>query len=135
MIVTVQNRYRLNVIKPEERRDRMLTCKETEKMVMPYINYQLGEKELEAFLNHVRVCPSCKEELEIYYTVYSGLRQLDSGTGVYDIAGALEESLDNAWMKVRTVRLRKVICYAVNTLCVTGVLVTLLMQLRIWLIG
>lgn len=111
----------------------MMTCKEAEKMVMPYINYELGEKELEAFLNHVRTCDSCKEELEIYYTVAVGLKQLDSGTGAYDITGALEESLDMAWLKVRTVRLRKVITYAVNTLCVTGVLTALILQLRLWI--
>lgn len=111
----------------------MMTCKEAEKMVMPYINYELGEKELEAFLNHIRTCDSCKEELEIYYTVAVGLKQLDSGTGAYDITGALEESLDLAWLKVRTVRLRKVITYAVNTLCVTGVLTALILQLRLWI--
>lgn len=110
-----------------------MTCKEAEKMVMPYINYQLGEKDLETFLNHIRSCDSCKEELEIYYTVAVGLKQLDSGTGAYDITGALEESLELAWLKVRTVRLRKVIAYAVNTLCVTGVLTALILQLRIWL--
>lgn len=113
----------------------MLTCKETEKMVMPYINEQLGEEELEAFLKHIDGCPSCREELEIYYTVSLGLKQLDSGAGGYDIAGELEDSLYTAWMKVNTVRLRKVICYAVNTLCTVGVLTTLLIQLRIWLIG
>lgn len=112
----------------------MLTCRQAEKLVLPYINEELNEKDLEAFLNHVRICPSCKEELEIYYTVYVGLRQLDAGTGVYDLAGTLEESLDTAWMKVRTVRLRRVICYAVNTLCTVGVFVSLLIQLRIWLI-
>lgn len=101
-------------------------------MVMPFIDGHLDEKELESFLNHVHGCPACKEELEIYYTVSLGLRQLDSGTGVYDITGALEESLDTAWMKVRAVRLRKVICYAVNTLCATGVLTMFAMQLRIW---
>ncbi|MDD3252374.1 MAG: zf-HC2 domain-containing protein [Lachnospiraceae bacterium] len=113
----------------------MLNCREAEKMIMPYIGAQLDEQELEQFLNHIRQCPDCREELEIYYTVSLGLRQLDSGTGVYDITGALEESLDVAWMRVRAVRLRKVICYAVNTLCVTGVLTILLMQLRIWLLG
>lgn len=113
----------------------MMTCKEAEKMVMPYINYELGEKELEAFLNHVRTCDSCKEELEIYYTVAVGLKQLDSGTGAYDITGALEESLDMAWLKVRTVRLRKVITYAVNTLCVTGVLTALILQFRLWILA
>lgn len=110
----------------------MLSCKEAEKMVIPYINFQLGEEELEAFLTHIQDCPSCREELEIYYTVSFGLQQLDSGSGGYDIAGALENSLYTSWMKVRGVRLRKVICYAVNTLCAVGVLTTLLLQLRIW---
>ena len=110
----------------------MLSCREAEKMVMPFIDGNLDEQELEAFLNHIHSCSDCREELEIYYTVSLGLRQLDSGTGVYDIAGALAESLDMAWMKVRAVRLRKVVFYAVNTLCATGVLTVLLMQLRIW---
>ncbi len=111
----------------------MLTCKEAEKMVMPFIHDQLNETQMEEFLKHVSACPSCKEELEIYYTVSAGLKQLDSGTGVYDITGALEESIDLAWIKVRAVRLRKVICYAVNTLNVTSVLTILLIQLRIWI--
>ena len=72
------------------------------------------------------------EELEIYYTVSVGLRQLESGTGVYDITGALEESMELAWLKVRAARLRRVICYAVETLCATGVLTALILQLRMW---
>ena len=81
------------------------------------------------------VCPACREELEIYYTVSVGLRQLDSGNGVYDIAGSLEESMENAWLTVRTARLRKVICYAANTLNVASVLIMLFMQIRIWIQG
>lgn len=48
----------------------MLTCREAEKMVMPYIDEQLSEKGLDEFLAHIQACDSCKEELEIYYTVY-----------------------------------------------------------------
>ncbi|MDO4269042.1 MAG: zf-HC2 domain-containing protein [Eubacteriales bacterium] len=113
----------------------MLTCREAEKMVMPYIEGRLDEQELEAFLNHVSGCASCREELEIYFTVSEGLRQLDSGTGVYDIPGALSESLDIAWMKVRAVRLRRIISYAVTTLGTVSLLVMLIMQLRIWVQG
>ncbi|WP_432627502.1 anti-sigma factor family protein [Brotaphodocola sp.] len=109
-----------------------MTCREAEKLIMPFIDMKLDEEELEAFLIHVSTCPDCREELEIYYTVSLGLRQLDSGAGGYDIAGALEESLEDAWIKVRTARLRKVICYAVNTLCAAGVLTLFVMQLRIW---
>lgn len=100
---------------------------------MPYIDEQLSEKELDDFLEHIQGCHSCREELEIYYTVYVGLRQLDSGTGIFDIAGALEDSLDLAWLKVRAARLRRIISYAVEALCATGVVTTLLLQVRIWL--
>ena len=113
----------------------MATCREIEKMVMPYINHQLDETQLEQFLKHVKNCPACREELEIYYTVSVGLRQLDSGNGVYDIAGSLEESMENAWLTVRTARLRKVICYAANTLNVASVLIMLFMKIRIWIQG
>ncbi|MCI8659403.1 MAG: zf-HC2 domain-containing protein [Lachnospiraceae bacterium] len=109
-----------------------MTCREVEKMVMPYIDEGLGEEELDEFLEHIQDCDSCREELEIYYTVSVGLRQLDLGTGIFDITGALEESLDLAWLKVRAARLRRVIRYAVETLCTTGVLVVLVLQLRIW---
>ena len=110
----------------------MLSCREVEKMVMPYIDEALGEEELDEFLEHIEDCESCREELEIYYTVSVGLRQLDLGTGVFDITGALEESLDLAWLKVRAVKLRKVVRYAVETLCTTGVLGALILQLRLW---
>lgn len=111
----------------------MLTCKTAEKMVTPYINKQLDDKTLEAFLGHVQYCEACKEELEIYYTVAVGLRQLDSDAGNYNIAASMEESLENAWTLVKTVQLRKIICYAVNTLWAIGVLTVVLLQLRIWL--
>ncbi len=113
----------------------MASCREIEKMVMPYIDHQLDEIQLEQFLKHVKNCPACREELEIYYTVLAGLRQLDSGNGVYDITGSLEESMENAWLTVRTARLRKVICYAANTLNVASVLIILFMQIRIWIQG
>lgn len=113
----------------------MDSCREAEKMVMPYINHQLDEVQLEQFLKHVRSCPACREELEIYYTVSVGLKQLDSGNGVYDITGSLEESMENAWLTVRAARLRKVICYAANTLQAASVLLILLMQIRIWVLG
>jgi hypothetical protein len=110
----------------------MLTCREAEKMVMPYIDNELNEAELEAFIQHVELCPACREELEIYYTVFLGLRQLESGTGMYDVAGALEESLETSAFLVRATRLRKVISYAVGTLLTVGVLTTFLIQVRIW---
>ena len=54
-----------------------MTCKEVEQMIMPYINDELTDKQLGPFLEHINACKNCYEELEIYYTIYAGLSQLD----------------------------------------------------------
>ena len=58
-----------------------MTCKEAERLVIPYIHHQLDDDTMSEFLEHIEVCPNCKEELEIYYTVEAGIRQLDKDTG------------------------------------------------------
>ena len=92
-----------------------MTCREAERLVMPYINGSITDGELKEFLKHIETCEECREELEIYFTVDVGIRQLDQGTGTYNIKGALE-----------TAR------YAVNTLCFWAVLVVLVLQFRMW---
>ena len=97
-----------------------MTCREAERLVMPYINGSITDEELKAFVEHIDHCPDCREELEIYFTVDVGIRQLDEGTGSYNIKGALETALlQNA-------------IYAVNTLCFWSVFVILIVQIRIW---
>ena len=56
-----------------------MNCQETQRLVMPYIQDELTPEELEGFLEHVEACPDCREELEIYFTVALGLRQLEEG--------------------------------------------------------
>lgn len=78
-----------------------MTCKEAEQMVMPYINGELTDKELSVFLNHVYGCASCYEELEIYYTLYAGLSQLDGENEEQDMHNLLQEALHLSEMRVR----------------------------------
>ncbi|MBO5159657.1 MAG: zf-HC2 domain-containing protein [Lachnospiraceae bacterium] len=60
-----------------KKQKKKLTCKEAAKMVVPYIEGRLGNKELRRFVNHIEECKDCREELETYYIVYKGLMQLD----------------------------------------------------------
>ena len=62
-----------------------MTCMEAEKMVIPYINDQLSVTELEDFIEHIKTCENCREELEIHYMVDVGLKKLDEADGTYDI--------------------------------------------------
>lgn len=79
-----------------------MTCKEAEQMVMPYINNELDDRELGAFLEHVSSCESCYEELEIYYTLYAGLAQLDGEeVGGQDMHSLLKDALHASQMQIR----------------------------------
>lgn len=109
-----------------------MDCREVQKLVMPYIQDELTDRELEDFLEHVEACPDCQEELEIYFMVSLGLKQLDEGTGSFNMKQEMAEALENSYRRVRFVRRLKIACYAVNTLAVVGVLTTFLLQLRIW---
>ncbi len=110
-----------------------MECREAERLVMPYIQDQLSGQELEDFLEHVEGCPGCQEELEIYFTVEVGLKQLEEESGSYNIKGEMEASLEASRQKVRLARLFKIVYYAVDTLTALGIASTILLQLRIWI--
>lgn len=54
-----------------------MTCKEAQGLIMPYINDELDVGQLEKFIEHIENCSDCKEELEVYFTLLTGMRQLD----------------------------------------------------------
>lgn len=111
-----------------------MTCKEAERMVTPYINDELDGDELQAFLAHLENCPNCQEELEIYFMVNAGLKQLDQDSGTFDIIGSLQQRIEESYYRVRRMWAFRILRYVVNTLGIMAVVVTVLLQFRIWLV-
>lgn len=109
-----------------------MTCREAERLVMTYINGSITDDELKDFLEHIEHCGECREELEIYFTVDVGIRQLDEETGSYNISGDLETELELSRQRIHTLRLLQTARYAVNTLCFWALLVVIILQVRIW---
>lgn len=109
-----------------------MTCIEAEKMVIPYIDDKLSLSELEEFMEHIKTCENCREELEIYYMVDVGLKKLDEDGGTYDIAGDLRRKLSDSAGILRRLTLFRITKYAVNTLTVMALAVMILLELRIW---
>lgn len=71
-------------------------------MVIPYIEEQLCNHDLRMFVNHIKECPECREELETYYIVYKGLMQLDEKEELpMNIIEALNEDLDISNLHLR----------------------------------
>ncbi|MGN0437967.1 MAG: anti-sigma factor family protein [Lachnospiraceae bacterium] len=54
-----------------------MTCLEAQSKIIAYIENKLEKTDKLDFLVHVKNCKECKEELNIYYTMIEGMRQLD----------------------------------------------------------
>lgn len=109
-----------------------MTCREAESLVIPFIHYELDDETAEEFLEHIDGCADCREELEIYYTVEEGIRQLDDEIGTSNIKGEMEADLRESRQWLYSIRIFNGIRYAADTLAVLGVAVMLILQLRLW---
>ena len=108
-----------------------MNCQEAERLVTSYIHGELDEDTLEEFLEHIETCENCQEELEIYFTGDSCIRQWDSDADNYNIKGELDELLEASKQHVRHRRMLQAVRYSVDTLMVMSLGVMILMQLRI----
>jgi len=105
---------------------------EAEKMVIPYINDKLSLVELEDFIDHIKTCEKCREELEIHYMVDVGLKKLDDENATYDIVGDLKRKLEDSVSALNRALAFQVAGYTVGTLMSMSLIVMVLMQVRIW---
>ena len=72
-----------------------MECRCARAMIMDYIDDKLESEEVIPFIEHVRSCDDCMEELEIYYTLLSGIRELDQGGAmIRDFKQALSDDLE-----------------------------------------
>ena len=109
----------LSVFKKEKEK---LTCKEAAKMVLPYIEGQMCNKDLRMFVSHIKECPDCREELETYYIVYKGLMQLDENKELsMNMIETLNEDLTISGHHLRNMSLfymlAGIVKWMVNALC------------------
>ena len=54
-----------------------MNCLEAQSKIVAFIEDKLDDSEVLEFIRHIRSCENCAEELEIYYTLLVGMKQLD----------------------------------------------------------
>ena len=80
-----------------------MDCREAQRLIGPFIEDKLDEDTLSEFLNHIKNCPDCHDELEVEFTVTSVIHILDDR----DVSTNLMEALDRkiaekeTWLKKR----------------------------------
>lgn len=102
-----------------------MDCKTAQRMVSSYIKRELKDRELEEFLDHIRDCKECHEELEIYFTIHFALRKLDEEK---DVSFNIQQMLrDDLRLSERRVRRRKLARWISRTLMVLAEVVLALL--------
>ena len=84
-----------------------MDCRQEWHEIQPFIRGQLNGEQTKEFLEHLDQCPSCREELEIYY-------------------------ISEARRSIEMARLLDIGKYTIETLVFLCVMVMLLLQFRIW---
>lgn len=79
-----------------------MDCKEAEKLIQPYVQGKIPEKEMEPFLAHIKKCHACHEELETYFIVNRAMAYFeDDAPASYNLTGLLEKDLKEKEEQVR----------------------------------
>ena len=109
-----------------------MDCKTAEKMVSRYIRHALPPDLLEEFLEHIKSCPSCKEELETYFMVHKAIQLLDNEEDSdLDFGQALDKDLRMARKFLRKKKTENYmqIAAAAGLILVLGILIVVLVML------
>ena len=77
-----------------------MNCYECKKKIKDFLDDSLNSKTTIEFVNHVKGCKDCMEELSIEFLVNEGLKRLDTATS-FDLDRELNEKIDQAYAKAR----------------------------------
>lgn len=102
-----------------------MNCREAQALISKYVQDQLDVKTLEAFLQHVKNCPDCMEELEVYYIVFTGIKRLDEDENIaVNYHTEFEREIKKSELSVKRVKTRVHIKKGIYiALCLVAVLV------------
>lgn len=78
-----------------------MTCMKAQGQITAFINDELNITELDKFIDHIDSCEDCKEELEVYYTLLTAMKQLDEDKNLSDdFNQELKEKLDKTQERI-----------------------------------
>ena len=77
-----------------------MDCKRFEALIPEFVHKKLDYSTTKEFLEHIKVCSQCKEELNIQFLVNEGLIRLEDGEA-FDLQREIQELLCTARKKVR----------------------------------
>ncbi len=98
---------------------------EAQSLITSFIDNKIPSDKQEDFVVHMKNCPECHKELEIYYTLLVGMKQIDNGEKLSeDFDLELDKSLDR--MKGRSRGRRRAIVSSFSLIMISIITVMVL---------
>ncbi|MGN0132784.1 MAG: anti-sigma factor family protein [Lachnospiraceae bacterium] len=94
-----------------------MTCKEVEKQIPLFLKDSLDEESLAEFINHIKQCKECEEELAIQYLTVEGLARLEEGAS-FLLDDELTIKIGQADRRIRINRRIERICKNIEALAI-----------------
>jgi len=86
-----------------------MTCKEVEKQIPLFLKDSLDGDDLAEFVNHIKQCRDCEEELTIQYLSIEGLARLEEGAS-FSLDDELKSKINRADRRIKVQRRIEKIC-------------------------
>lgn len=77
-----------------------MDCIECKKLIKGFLSDSLTQKQTVEFVEHVKSCAECMEELSIEFLVTEGVKRLDTATS-FDLTRELEEKISASYNKAK----------------------------------
>lgn len=103
-------------------------------MIPGFLSNTLNTKELEGFINHVKECPDCYEELEIMLILSIGLQELNEDSRIsYNFGNLLENKIKEAEFYCERIKRMHRINFIVFLILHMSVMIGITMQVIQWI--
>ncbi len=112
-----------------------MDCMTFNKDIDAFIHDRLDDDELNGFLNHLKTCRSCAEELEVNYIVQEGIVRLEDKHASLNLASAHRHNLKNYQEYMITRKRLMVLSNVFRTLTFWVLAGTVLVYIRILILG
>lgn len=109
-----------------------MTCREACAVAGPFIQNRLPVWNMEEFLDHIRECKDCREELELDYSLNLVLYANEDESTNFNVEDALDDILLEAEQKVFYWKIWEKVKYILTTIAFWCVLFTGFLQLYQW---
>lgn len=105
-----------------------MKCSEIQKYIKPYAEDELEMMDMINLVEHIQRCKDCYEELEIYYILIHGLKEIenDEKFGAFNIKKELDDRIKYSKKVIRVYKSFRNYCksvFVVASICLLVVLI------------